>query len=275
MIDDPYKVLGLSPGASAEEIKKAYRKKAKEYHPDLHPDDPTAAQKMNEINEAYDMLQHPEKYKARREQEAKKQQENARYSGYGGQTGYGGSSGNGYGSWDGRQSGGSQDRGYQNYGGWTSDFGGFDFGDLFGFGPARYNTAPQPQAGDPPELVRAIRAVQSGRFGEAIDILSRMTSQYRNDRWYYVSAAAYKGSGETARAQDMIERAIQMNTGNQMYRQYRQEILQEARSETGSYYSGSSVSPFGFFWKFMIGLMLFRMVMTFLQMLLFGLPFRF
>lgn len=57
---DPYKVLGVSPGASQDEIKKAYRKKAKEYHPDLHPDDPEAARKMNEINEAYDMLQNPE-----------------------------------------------------------------------------------------------------------------------------------------------------------------------------------------------------------------------
>ncbi len=272
MVDDPYKVLGVSGSASAEEIKKAYRKKAKEYHPDLHPDDPAAAQKMNEINEAYDMLQHPEKYKARRQQEAKRQQESARYSGYGGQAGYGGSSyGNGYG----QQSGGSQERGYQSYGGWTSDFGGFDFGDLFGFGSVHYNTAPQPQAGDPPELARAIRAVQSGRFGEAIDILTRMTSRYRNDRWYYVSAAAYKGNGEMARAQDMIERAIQMNAGNQMYRQYRQEILQESRSETGAYSSGRSVSPFDFFWKLMLGLLLFRMVMTFLQLLLFGLPFGF
>ena len=62
MIDDPYKVLGISEGATKEEIKKAYRKKAKEYHPDLHPDDPEAAQKMNEVNEAYDMLNNPEKY---------------------------------------------------------------------------------------------------------------------------------------------------------------------------------------------------------------------
>jgi molecular chaperone DnaJ len=63
MIEDPYKVLGISRDATKDEIKKAYRKKAKEYHPDLHPNDPEAARKMNEINEAYDMLNNPEKYK--------------------------------------------------------------------------------------------------------------------------------------------------------------------------------------------------------------------
>ena len=61
MIDDPYKVLGISQGASEDEIKKAYRKKAKEFHPDLHPNDPNADKKMNEVNEAYDMLMNPEK----------------------------------------------------------------------------------------------------------------------------------------------------------------------------------------------------------------------
>ena len=63
MVDDPYRVLGVSRDATKEEIKKAYRKKAKEYHPDLNPDNPKAAEKMNEINEAYDMLNNPEKYR--------------------------------------------------------------------------------------------------------------------------------------------------------------------------------------------------------------------
>ena len=62
MVTDPYSVLGISKDASKEEIKKAYRKKAKENHPDLHPNDPKAVEKMNEINEAYDMLSNPEKY---------------------------------------------------------------------------------------------------------------------------------------------------------------------------------------------------------------------
>ena len=65
MADDPYKVLGLTEGASKEEIKKAYRKKAKEFHPDLHPDDPKASEKMHQINEAYEHLMNPEKFQNR------------------------------------------------------------------------------------------------------------------------------------------------------------------------------------------------------------------
>ena len=56
MVQDPYKVLGLSPGASDEEVKKAYRDLTKKYHPDLHPDDKDAAEKMNAINTAYDQI---------------------------------------------------------------------------------------------------------------------------------------------------------------------------------------------------------------------------
>lgn len=56
MVQDPYKVLGISPDASDEEIKKAYRDLTKKYHPDLNPGDPQAAQKMNDVNAAYDAI---------------------------------------------------------------------------------------------------------------------------------------------------------------------------------------------------------------------------
>ncbi len=61
MIDDPYKVLGVSRDASDEEIKQAYRRLAKKYHPDLNPGDKEAARRMQEVNAAYEQIKNPEK----------------------------------------------------------------------------------------------------------------------------------------------------------------------------------------------------------------------
>ena len=58
MISDPFKVLGVPSTATDEEIKKAYRNLAKRYHPDSHPGDKYAEQKMKEINAAYDQITH-------------------------------------------------------------------------------------------------------------------------------------------------------------------------------------------------------------------------
>ena len=75
MIDDPYKVLGLSPDASDEDVKKAYRRLAKKYHPDLNPGDQEAARKMQEVNAAYEQIKNPEKFT---------QQQSGGYGSYGG-----------------------------------------------------------------------------------------------------------------------------------------------------------------------------------------------
>ncbi len=79
MIDDPYKVLGVSPDASDDEIKTAYRRLAKQYHPDRNPGDAEAARKMQEINDAYDQIKNPDKQRRTRG-----------YGGYGSYGGYGG-----------------------------------------------------------------------------------------------------------------------------------------------------------------------------------------
>ena len=58
---DYYEVLGISKGASEEEIKKAYKKLARKYHPDMNPGDKEAEEKFKEINEANEVLSDPDK----------------------------------------------------------------------------------------------------------------------------------------------------------------------------------------------------------------------
>ncbi len=74
MIDDPYKVLGVSSDASDEDIKRAYRRLAKKYHPDLNPGDQEAARRMQAVNAAYEQIKNPEKFQ--------NQQQGNPYGGY-------------------------------------------------------------------------------------------------------------------------------------------------------------------------------------------------
>lgn len=98
---DYYQVLGVDKSATAEEIKKAYRKAAIEFHPDKNPDDPTSEEKFKEAAEAYDVLSSPEK--------------KARYDQFG-HSATGSGAGGGGGS-------------YQSYGGFGG--GGFSMDDIF------------------------------------------------------------------------------------------------------------------------------------------------
>src|ERR1700752_2328944 len=60
---DYYKVLGVNKNATADEIKSAYRKLARQYHPDLNPNDTEANKKFQQINEANEVLSDPDKRK--------------------------------------------------------------------------------------------------------------------------------------------------------------------------------------------------------------------
>lgn len=60
---DYYKILGVDKNIPQKDVREAYRKRAKQFHPDLHPNDPKAKAKFQALNEAYDVIGDPEKRK--------------------------------------------------------------------------------------------------------------------------------------------------------------------------------------------------------------------
>jgi molecular chaperone DnaJ len=123
--ESPYETLGVSKGASQDEIKKAYRKLARQYHPDRNPGDADAEAKFKEVQGAYDLLSDPEKRKSYDQ----------------------------FGSADGRVGGPGPGGGQ-----WTTFTDNIDFGDLFGNlfgggGPGRARVRPEPQRGADIEAV--------------------------------------------------------------------------------------------------------------------------
>ena len=232
MAENPYDVLGVSRDASLDEVKKAYRKKARENHPDLNPNDPAAAERMNKINEAYDRIVNPEKYAAR-DRRAAASNPGAGYGagGAAGGAGYAGGTGTG-------GAGGAGGTGQNPYGsegpyGWTGGFG-FDFDDLFGFGGpgggARGPIHPKASAADGPAIRSVIDAINAGRFQQAIDQLNAVTSDGRNARWYYLSALANDGAGNSLMALEQIRRAVRLDPNNPDYQRAQRQFQQAGQT---------------------------------------------
>lgn len=117
---DYYEVLGVDKNASADDIKRAYRKSAMKYHPDRNPGDKEAEEKFKELGEAYEVLSDPEK-KSRYDQ----------FGHAGVDPNYGAGAGAG---------------GFGGFGGF-GDFGDI-FGDIFGGGRSRASTRNAPQRGE-------------------------------------------------------------------------------------------------------------------------------
>ena len=117
-----YDVLGVSQNASDAEVKSAYRKLARKYHPDLNKDDKNAAEKFKEVSSAYEILGDKEK---------RKKYDNKEIDAEGKPTGFG--AGFGQGGFDGNPFGNGTYRTYQSRGGNPfGDAGGFDFSSIFG-----------------------------------------------------------------------------------------------------------------------------------------------
>lgn len=122
---DYYKILGVDKNASQDDIKKAFRKLARKYHPDLNPNDPSAKDKFQEINEANEVLSDPEKrkkydeygehWKHADEFEAQKKARQHAGGGGGGFSGFGGDGGSYWYSSDGEGFSGGDAGGFSDF----------------------------------------------------------------------------------------------------------------------------------------------------------------
>ena len=186
---DPYQVLGISRGASDEEIKKAYRNLSRRYHPDANINNPNkeqAEEKFKQVQQAYDQIM-------------KEKQQGSSYGGN-----YGGYGNGGYGN------GGAG--GYGGFGGFGNGYGGSYYG----------NSGYREQESS--KMQAAANYIRAHHYNEALNVLNDIPFSERQGRWYYYSAVAHNGVGNTATALEHIRRALELEPSNIQYRQFQQHL---------------------------------------------------
>ena len=221
---DPYQILGVSRGASDEEIKKAYRQLSRKYHPDANINNPNKAQaeaKFKEIQQAY--------------QQIMKEKSQGGYQGGAGSgyhtNGYGQNQSGGYGQ---NSYGGGQEGPWGNFGGFGDFFGGFG-GSYSGYGQQqRIQSDPY----DSTHMKAAVNYINSGSFEEALNVLNSMKD--RDARWYYCSACANSGAGNNVTALEHARMASQMAPDRQEYTQ-----LVQLLERGGSWYQERQQTMYG------------------------------
>lgn len=178
---EPYKVLGISPDASDDEVKKAYKTLSKKYHPDAninHPDKEKIAEMFKQVQQAYQIIM-------------KQRTSGAAYGA--------GASGN-----------------YQQgrTGGYASGMGGAgdffeDFWNVFGGFQSTYQESS-------PDYRDVVRLIESGYYKEARAVLDNMAD--RKGRWYFYSAQAHNGLGNKMTAIEHAKMAVAFEPDNQNYK---------------------------------------------------------
>ena len=236
MINDPYQVLGVTKGASSDEVKRAYRKLAKKYHPDMNPNDPSAAEKMNEINVAYDMICNPEKYRS-----VSSQYDNRSYA-------YSGDGSNYYSNAGGYANSGQRNGyTYRTYYYGNGSSGQMSFEELFRrvYAQAMYQQSanvdsaygPREQSSDSEEIKSAISYTYAGGNSYANACLINIPDSLRDARWYYIYAWNEFKRANFDVAYEFSKKASAMEPGNQTYSSFTEYIRNISSSNAGYGYT--------------------------------------
>lgn len=205
MYTDPYEILGVSRDATTDEIKKAYRKLSRKYHPDANINNPNAAEaeeKFKAVQQAYEQIMDEKEHGGR-------------------------FSGSHYGPGSSRSSGGfgggSYGQNQNDYDDWFGGFGGFGgFGSPYGHGNNQQNRGGYNQGNYSSNsstnsyLQAAANYINSAHYQEALNVLNGMND--RPAHWYFLSAYANRGLGNTILALEHAKQAVTMEPSNYQYK---------------------------------------------------------